>query len=68
MLTESYEDPDKDQTTLLRTFALVFAISEILRSIIGSENLRHFPQLIRFKSNTNRDLVTCVFPRFRQLA
>ena len=43
MLTESYEDPDKDQTTLQRTFALVFAISEILRSIIGSENLRHFP-------------------------
>ena len=41
MLTGSYEDPDKDQTTLLRTFA--FAISEILRSIIGSENLRHFP-------------------------
>ena len=43
MLTESYEDPDKDQTTLLKTFALVFAISEILRFIIGSENLRHFP-------------------------
>ena len=30
--------------------------------------LTPFSQLIRFKSNTNRDLVTCVFPRFRQLA
>ena len=33
---------------------------------MGSENLRHSLQPIRCKTKINHDLVTRVFPRFRQ--
>ena len=35
------------------------------RRVTGPDNPRHFFQPIRFKTKTNRDIVTRVFPRFR---
>lgn len=38
----------------------------LLRYVIGPENLRHpLMQPIKFKTMTNRDLATRVFPRFK---
>ena len=39
----------------------------LLRSVIGPENSRH-SQPIRCKAKTNHDLISCVFPRFKQFA
>ena len=37
----------------------------LLRSVIGPENSHHSFNQFRFKTKTNHDLVTRVFPRFR---
>ena len=39
----------------------------LLRSVIGLENARH-SQPIRYKTKTNHDMITGVFPRFRHVS